>query len=74
MPAPRLTQAGAILGTPGYMSSEQVHGKETDARSDQFSFCAALYQQLPFAGDTLKDLPPKCWSGACELRRPKTCR
>lgn len=42
----RLTQAGAILGTPGYMSPEQVRGAEADERSDQFSFCAALYESL----------------------------
>jgi len=53
----RLTQIGAIVGTPGYMSPEQLRSAETDARSDQFSFCAALYealyQRLPFAGETL---------------------
>ncbi len=55
-----LTQAGAILGTPAYMSPEQHDGLPTDARSDQFSFCAALwealYGQRPFAGDTLLSL------------------
>jgi serine/threonine protein kinase len=55
-----LTQAGAILGTPAYMSPEQHDGQPTDARSDQFSFCAALwealYGQRPFAGDTLLSL------------------
>ena len=53
----RLTQIGAIVGTPGYMSPEQLRSAETDARSDQFSFCAALYealyQRLPFGGETL---------------------
>ena len=55
----RLTQVGSILGTPGYMSPEQVRGQEADARSDQFSFCAALHEALygvlPFAGDTFED-------------------
>lgn len=52
-----LTQAGAILGTPAYMSPEQLLGRPTDARSDQYSFCVvlfeALFDRLPFEGSTL---------------------
>lgn len=52
-----LTQAGSIMGTPLFMSPEQHQGMVTDARSDQFSFCVALfealYSQLPFRGATM---------------------
>ncbi|WP_163994949.1 serine/threonine-protein kinase [Pyxidicoccus caerfyrddinensis] len=52
-----LTQAGVVLGTPPFMSPEQFRGDAVDARSDQFSFCAALYRALygsrPFDPDQL---------------------
>ena len=50
-----ITQTGALLGTPAYMSPEQHQAMPADARADQFSFCVAMYEalygQLPFAGD-----------------------
>ncbi len=52
-----LTQTGQILGTPAYMAPEQHEGRDIDARSDQFSFCVAMYEALygerPFGGETL---------------------
>ena len=64
----RLTRTGAVMGTPAYMPPEQHLGAAVDARSDQFSFCAALYEglygQLPFAGDTLVDLVKNIAAGA----------
>ena len=55
-----LTREGELLGTPAYMSPEQHLGDAADARSDQYSYCVALYQalhgHLPFEGDSVAQL------------------
>lgn len=56
----RQTQTTEVLGTPQYMSPEQVMGKDLDGRSDLFSIGILLYQLLsghkPFKADTLGTL------------------
>ncbi len=54
------TKAGMILGTPSYMSPEQLAGDEVDGRSDVFSLGTMLFQlvtgALPFTGDSMAKL------------------
>ncbi len=55
-----LTEAGALLGTPAYMSPEQMRGAEAGPKTDQFSYCVTLYELLygrrPFQGGSLSTL------------------
>jgi serine/threonine protein kinase/class 3 adenylate cyclase/hemoglobin-like flavoprotein len=54
---PQVTSSGWILGTPHYMSPEQVRGERADARSDVFALGAVFYEvlsyQRPFPADTV---------------------
>ncbi len=54
------TKTGMVLGTPSYMSPEQLSGKKVDGRSDLFSLGVMLYQmvtgKLPFIGESMATL------------------
>jgi hypothetical protein len=56
-PAATRTQVGALLGTPSYISPEQLHGKPADHRSDLWAAGCVLYELLTgvqaFRGDTI---------------------
>ncbi len=54
------TKTGMVLGTPSYMSPEQLQGRKIDGRSDLFSLAVSLYQlvcgKLPFEGESMAQL------------------
>lgn len=54
------TKTGMVLGTPSYMSPEQLSGQKVDGKSDLFSLGVMIYQlacgQLPFRGDSMAQL------------------
>ena len=71
-----VTRAGSLIGTPAYMAPEQLESRSTDARSDQFSFCVALWEAIhgerPFAGVS----PLGLWRAMRDdaIRQPATAR
>jgi serine/threonine protein kinase/tetratricopeptide (TPR) repeat protein len=68
-----LTQTGTVMGTPSYMAAEQHQGRPVDARTDQYSFCVALWEALyrehPYGGDTYEALARNVVAG--DLRQPR---
>lgn len=60
---PSITQAGAVFGTPKYMSPEQATGKAVDVRTDVYALGMIAYELLagdhPFEGDTALDFMRK---------------
>ena len=65
--ASSLSQAGYLLGTPRYMAPEQHLRQRVDGRTDQFGFCAALYEALyggpPFNYKTMSELREEVLAG-----------
>jgi len=70
-PLHSLTRTGMSVGTPAYMAPEQHCGRSIDPRSDQFAFCATLYEALygtrPFRGRDAMEL-------SLAKRRLRLCR
>jgi len=56
----RLTQTGVVMGTPYYLSPEQIKAQPIDARTDLYAFSVVLYQcltgVLPFTGQSVVDV------------------
>ncbi len=71
-----LTKDGVSVGTPYYMSPEQVNGEEIDGRSDIFSLGAVFYETLtyrrPFEGENLINIIKKIVEG--DFKPIKVCK
>ncbi|MGE0867281.1 MAG: protein kinase [Kofleriaceae bacterium] len=63
----RLTQTGALAGTPAYMAPEQYRGADVSVVADQFAFCVTLYEAVfgerPFAGETIDEISDAAAAG-----------
>jgi tetratricopeptide (TPR) repeat protein len=71
-----LTLAGALVGTPAYMSPEQLLAQTIDARSDQYSLSIALFEalygQLPFGTRATKTMVEAKLAGRFDVPEPAT--
>ena len=60
MPPPSITQSRAFMGTPAYMSPEQIETRQVDARTDLFSLGIVMYESLtgqrPFKGENIESI------------------
>ncbi len=72
--AERLTSTGLAIGTPAYMSPEQAETIRVDARSDQYSLAALLYEMLagepPFSGPTAQAVIARRMAEPARALRP----
>ncbi len=64
-----LTRTGSVIGTPGYMSPEQISGRDLDSRADLWSLCAVIFRMLtlkpPFGSGTFEELTARVlWQSA----------
>ncbi len=66
----QMTVVGRVVGTPAYMSPEQLDGGLCDARSDIFAYSVALWEALygirPFRGESIEELSRKIRRGALQ--------
>jgi serine/threonine protein kinase len=68
-----MTLTGTFMGSPSYMSPEQIRGRDVDLRSDLYSLAVLFYEivtgRLPFTGQTTHDVVMKIMEG--EFTFPK---